>query len=190
VHNKDQHIAAEYCATLGKPSTIAEITKERLRRAGKKIKDETPMFVGDLGFRVLKLDSSNIRAWQPDTDDLDGSMQMSIEHLKPDRTEDDILYELLLKLGLDLCVPVEKRTFAGKTVYSIGGGVLVVCLAQEITPDDVEPLAQGIVDWHELLAPASDTTCIFRDSAFVDDVAKVNLAAILLQHGLDTVRSL
>ena len=188
--NKDQHIAAEYCAKLGKPTTISEITKERLRRAGKKIKDETPMFVGDLGFRVLKLDSSNIRAWEPNSDDLDGSMQMSIEHLKSDRTELDILYELLLKLGLDLCVPVEERWITGKAVHCIGGGVLIACLAHKITRDEVESLAQGIVDWHKTIAPAGDTTCIFRDSAFIDDVAKTNLVAILQQHGLNTVRSL
>ena len=64
------------------------------------------------------------------------------------------------------------------------------CLATQITRDDVEPLAQGIVAWHETLAPAGDTTCVFRDSAFADDVAKTNLAAILNQHGLATVRSL
>ena len=102
----------------------------------------------------------------------------------------DILYELLLKLGLDLCVPIERKAIAGKTVHSIGGGVLVACLADKITLDEVEPLAQGIVAWHKKLAPAGDTTCVFRDSAFADDVAKTNLAAILNQYGLANVRSL
>ena len=75
---------------------------------------------------------------------------------------------LLLKLGLDLCVPMESRSIAGKTVGSIGGGVLMTCLTDKITRDGVEPLAQGIVAWHKELAPAGDTTCIFRDSAFAD----------------------
>lgn len=170
--------------------TIGEVTKERLRRAAKKIKSENPMFAGDLGFRVFKLDSSNIRAWEPSRDDLDSTLQMSIEHLKSERTEADIVYELLLKLGLDLCVPIEKRALAGKDVHAIGGGVLLACLAEKITCEQIEPLAQGIVEWHKTLAPAGDTTCVFRDSAFVDDVAKTNLAAILQQHGLQNVRSL
>ncbi len=97
---------------------------------------------------------------------------------------------MLLKLGLDLCVPIEKRTLAGKDVHAVGGGVLIACLAEKIARDDVEPLAHGIVEWHKTLAPAGDTTCVFRDSAFADDVAKTNLAAILEQHGIANVRSL
>jgi len=170
--------------------TIAEITKERLRRAGKKIKDENPMFAGDLGFRVFKLDSSNIHAWEPDRNDLPKTLDESVQHLKTDRTEADILYELLLKLGLDLCVPIEQKKIAGKTVHSIGAGVLLACLAEKITRADVEPLALGIVAWHKALAPAGDTACVFRDGAFADDVAKTNLAAILNQNGLTNVRSL
>jgi len=188
--NEDQKVAADFCDKLGKPRNIAELTKERLRRAAKKIKYENPMFAGDLGFRVFKLDSSNIRAWEPDRDDLDQTLLDAVEHLKADRTEADVLYELLLKLGLDLCVPIETRTLTGKEVHAVGGGVLLACLTETIARDEVEALAQGIVDWHEALAPAGDTNCIFRDSAFADDVAKTNLAAILEQHGIENVRSL
>jgi len=188
--NKDQKVAVDFCDKLKKPRTIAELTKERLRRAGKKIREENPLFAGDTGFRVFKLASSNIRAWAPDRDKLAESLFDSIEHLKTDRTEQDILFELLLKLGLDLCVPIEQKTIAGKAVHSIGGGVLLACLATQITRAEVEPLAQGIVAWHQALAPAGDTTCVFRDSAFTDDVAKTNLAAILNQHGIANVRSL
>lgn len=183
--DKDQALAAEFCDTLGKPRNIAELTKERLRRAAKKIKDENPMFAGDLGFRVFKLDSSNIRAWEPDRDDLDKTLLESVEHLQPGRTESDVLYELLLKLGLDLCVPIETRTLGGKDVHAVGGGVLMACLAEKIERGEVEALALGIVEWHKALAPAGDTTCVFRDSAFADDVAKTNLVAILAQHGFD-----
>lgn len=170
--------------------TIADITEERLRECGNALLSEHPLFKGDLGFRVFSLDSSNIRAWAPKRDDLPTTLEESIEHLKASRTETDILYELLLKLGLDLCVPIEQKKIAGTVVYSVGGGVLFACLAAKVTRDEVEPLAQGIVAWHEALAPAGDTTCVFRDSAFVDDVAKTNLAAILQQHGLHNVRSL
>ena len=72
----------------------------------------------------------------------------------------------------------------------MGGGVLVACLAERIRRDEVEALAQGIVDWHRKLDPVGDTTCVFRDSAFADDVAKTNMAAILEQAGIQNVRSL
>ncbi|MBA2658625.1 MAG: site-specific DNA-methyltransferase [Nitrosospira sp.] len=171
-------------------STISELTKERLRRAAKKIRDDNPVFSGDTGFRVFKLDTSNIRAWNPNRDNLAQSLLDNEEHIMPGRTESDMVYELLLKLGLDLCVPIEARSIAGKTVSAIGEGVLMTCLAEKITPDDVEALAQGIVTWRKELAPAGDTTCVFRDSAFENDIAKSNLAAILEQYGIANVRSL
>lgn len=170
--------------------TIADITKERLRRAGKKIREENPMFAGDLGFRVFKLASSNIQAWEPDRENLAQTLEASVEHLKTDRTEADILFELLLKRGIDLCTPIEQKIIAGKTVHSIGAGTLLVCLAPQITREEIEPLALGMVEWHKALAPAGESTVIFRDSAFPDDVAKTNLTAILQQHGLENVRSL
>lgn len=211
--NKDQRTAAEFCRKLGKPLNIAELTKERLRRAAGKIREENPLFAGDLGFRVFKLDSTNIREWEPQPEDLEAALQTSVEHLKADRTEADILYELLLKLGLDLCVPIETKEVAHEgtnstkednagdlrgfasscepfTVYSIGGGVLMACLSEDIGREDVETLGQAIVAWRHELAPAGDTTCVFRDSAFADDVAKTNLAAILEQNGIANVRSL
>jgi adenine-specific DNA-methyltransferase len=188
--SKEQTVAASLCDRIAKPRNIAELTVERLRRSAKKVKDENPVFAGDLGFRVFKLDSSNIRAWEPDRDNLEQTLLSHAEHLKKDRAEQDVLFELLLKLGLDLCVPIETRAIAGKTVQSIGGGVLLACLAKQISRDEVEPLAQGVVAWHRSLTPAGETTCVFRDSAFADDVAKTNLAAILNQHGLATVRSL
>ncbi len=188
--NKDQRVAAEYCDRLGKPRTIAELTKERLRRAGKKIQNENPLFPGDIGFRVFKLDTTNIRTWEPDRANLSQTLLDSVEHLKTDRSEADVLYELLLKLGLDLCVPMEQKAIAGKTVHSIGAGTLLVCLAPQINCEEVEPLALGIVEWHKVLATAGDSTVVFRDSAFADDVAKTNLTAILEQNGLPTLRSL
>lgn len=108
----------------------------------------------------------------------------------PGRSEQDVLYELLLKLGLDLCVPIEQRTIAGKRVHAIGGGVLLACLDTKITTTDAEALALGIAAWHKQLAPVGDSTCVFRDSAFENDVAKTNLAAILEQHGIHSLRSL
>jgi adenine-specific DNA-methyltransferase len=205
--NNDQKAATDFCDKLGKPRTISELTKERLRRAGKKINSEQAEAARqstlthnpssssgrgelDVGFRVFKLDTSNIRAWNPDRDNLEKTLLDHEEHILPGRTEADIMYELLLKLGLDLCVPIVSRSIAGKTVGAIGGGVLLACLAERITATEVEALAQGIVAWHKELAPAGNTTCVFRDSAFENDIAKSNLAAILEQHGISTVRSL
>ena len=188
--DKDQKLAAKFCDQIGKPRNIAELTKERLRRSAQKIKEVAPLFAGDLGFRVFKLASSNIRAWEPNRDDLPKTLEESIDHLKTDRTEQDILFELLLKLGLDLTVPMEHKTIAGKVVNSIGAGTLLACMAEKLATPEVEPLALGIVAWHKTLSPAGDTTIVFRDSAFADDVAKTNLTAILQQHGLENVRSL
>ena len=168
--------------------SIADITSARLRRAIESghVGPESP----SRGFRVLKLDSSNIEAWEPHRDDLAGSLTDAIEHLKGERSEEDILFELLLKLGLELTVPIDEREITGRTVYSVGAGTLMVCLAGSVDPDDVEAIGIGIVAWHEELNPAGESTVVFRDSAFTDDVAKTNLMAILEQHGLSTVRSL
>ncbi len=189
---KRRFIAVQLPEPTGKDDypTIADITKERLRRAGAKVKSDKRTFAGDTGFRVFKLDTSNIQAWNPDRNNLEKTLLDHEEHILSGRTESDIVYELLLKLGLDLCVPIESRAIAGKTVSAIGGGVLLACLSERIAVSEVEALAQGIVAWHKELAPAGDTTCVFRDSAFENDIAKSNLAAILEQYGIRNVRSL
>jgi adenine-specific DNA-methyltransferase len=190
VDAKEQKAAASFCDKIGKPRNIAELTKARLRRAAKKIKEENPMFAGDLGFRVFKLDSTNIREWDPSPKNISETLEASVEHLKTDRTESDILLECLLKLGLDLCVPIEQKKICSHTIHSIGAGALIVCLSEKIARKDVEALAQGIIQWHEDLKPAGETTIVFRDDAFSDDVAKTNLTAILAQSRLEEVRCL
>ncbi len=170
--------------------TITDIGKKRIRRVAAKIKKENPEYKGDLGFKVFKLDSSNIRAWNPDRSDINQTLIDHMEHLVEGRSEQDVLYELLLKRGVDLTVPIEKKTMIGKTVYSIGYGVLFACLDKTIHRNEIEELAQGIIAWHSELEPAGDTQVVFRDSAFENDVAKTNMTAILEQHGIAHVRSL
>jgi adenine-specific DNA-methyltransferase len=187
---KEQRLASECCDKLQCPRNIAELTKERLRRARNTLVSTNRKAGIDLGFRVFKLDSSNITAWDADRGNLDQSLLDSMEHIKPDRNDNDVLYELLLKLGLDLCVPFERRMISKQVVHSVGAGALIVCLATSISRDDAEPLALGIIEWHKQLNPVGESTVVFRDSAFADDVAKTNLAAILQQHGLENVRSL
>ncbi len=189
-NNREQKVAADFCDKLALPRTISELTKERLRRSAKRIDEENPLFKGDFGFRAYKLATSNIRAWEPDAADLENSLLQNAEHLVHGRKEQDVLYELLLKLGLDLCVPIETKTIAGKTVHSIGGGALIACLADNLAKDVIEPLSAGIVAWIKELAPAVDTRVVFKDSGFADDIAKTNMAAILNQNGISDVRSL
>ena len=173
-----------------KLSTIADVTRERLRRAGAALRESSASYKGDLGFRAFRLDASNVRPWSAERDNLAKSLFDHLDHIDGKRSDEDVLYELLLKLGLDLCVPILTQTIAGKTVHAIGGGVLMTCLEKTITAADAEPLALGIAAWRKALDPAGDVTCVFRDSAFENDVAKTNLAAILEQHGIAKVRSL
>lgn len=193
--NEDQRAAVEFCQDEEIPENIAEIGKERLRRVRKKLLTEKPNYDGDLGFKVFKLASSNIKAWNPDRTDLEGSLLDHKEHLVEGRSEQDILYELLLKRGVDLTTPIETREIASKNVYSIGFGKIITCLDDLIAANDVEPLASGIIAWQKELkdtlgVKVLETHVFFKDSAFRDDVAKTNMAAILSQNGIDHVRSL
>ncbi len=173
-----------------KYENIADIAKDRLRKSAKKIESENLDKHPDLGFKVFKLSNSNITVWNPDRTDLEESLLSHEDHLIEGRTEQDVLYELLLKRGVDLAVPIENREIAGKNIYSIGYGVLFACLDESITKEQVEGIAQAIITWYGELAPSSDTRVFFRDSAFRDDVSKTNMAAILEQNGITHVRSL
>ena len=191
IDKKDQKLGAEFCDEIRKPRNIAELTKERLRRSASLLLEEIEdVEEVDTGFKVFKLSSSNIRSWNPDRADLEETLLSHEEHLIEGRTEQDVLYELLLKRGVDLAVPIESREVAGKNIYSIGYGVLFACLDESITREEVENIAQVIIDWHAELAPSSETHVFFRDSAFRDDVSKTNMAAILEQNGITHVRSL
>src|SRR5690606_29099898 len=123
---------------------ICEIGKERIRRAGEKIKekykDKENIENLDIGFKVFKLDISNIRKWQPDYDNLEQSLLDYVDNFVEGRTELDVVYEIMLKYGLDLTYPVDEFTIAGKKVYSIGYGMLMICLDNEITTE----VASGI----------------------------------------------
>lgn len=171
-------------------NTISEIGRARVSKSFEKIKSENPRVVLDGGYKLFRLTNSNIQAWNPDRTDLEETLLSHQEHLIEGRTEQDVLYELLLKRGVDLAVPIESRKVADKNIYSIGYGVLFACLDESITREQVEDIAQGIIAWHAELAPSSETHVFFRDSAFRDDVSKTNMAAILEQNGITHVRSL
>jgi adenine-specific DNA-methyltransferase len=169
--------------------TIADIGKERIRRAGEKIlqdnADKDDIENLDIGFKVFKLDSSNIEPWDGDFENLENALLSAVNNIKKDRSEDDVLYEILLKYGLDLTVPIEERQINGKTVYSIGLGALVICLDDAITLDVVE----GIGGLQKELAPEV-MRVVFKDSGFKDDVVKTNAIQILKKYGIEDVKSL
>ena len=199
----EQKTAADFCDTLGKPRTIAELTKERLRRAGEKVKADNPPKLGwpdiDTGFRVYKLSTSNLKPWSPG-DDLAADLLDAAGNILPGRSEEDLLVELLLKTGIDLTMPTETREIAGCTVHCMGGGTLIVCLS-DIPADKARALGDGVADWLAEVAPPAPTTFFFKDSGFDaapggaigprSAEARANLAATLRQRlGKDGIEKL
>lgn len=134
-------------------STIAEITKERVRRVIKKLNeaDTGKMDLDgaqkqDRGFRVFKLAESNFKPWNAqgakDAKKLEKQLELHIKHIREDRSQDDILYEVLLKSGYPLTTPIEKVTLAGKEVHSVAGGLFFVCLERLLTLNVIRAIAE------------------------------------------------
>ncbi|MDE0450111.1 MAG: site-specific DNA-methyltransferase [Spirochaetaceae bacterium] len=171
-------------------NTVADIGRERLRRVAKRIRDNDSSNAGDVGFRTFKLDSSNIRPWGPAEDDLEQAIADHVDHVKEGRSEQDILYELLLKRGLDLCATIEMRELVGKRVSAVGDGALMACFARKIGPNEVEELCERMAEWHGEMSNTDNTAVFFRDSAFASDVVKTNCTEILRQRGIQYVRSI
>jgi adenine-specific DNA-methyltransferase len=161
---------------------ISEIGKERIRRAGEKIKKEKGLETQDLdiGFKVLKLDTSNIRKWQPDYDNIEQSLLEYVDNFVEGRTELDVVYEIMLKYGLDLTYPVDEFTIEQKKVYSIGFGMLMICLDDEITTE----VAKGIIAKIKELSPESSRV-VFKDNGFKTDSNKTNIKEILKSGGVE-----
>ena len=134
--------------------TVSDIGKERLRRAANKIRNENTAIYQRPRFpclqaRHVQYPRLGVRRRRPGRQ----TLLDNIDHIKLDRSQDDILYELLLKLGLDLCVPIETKIIAGKAVHSIGAGTLLACLDEHIDREEVDSLALGIAEWHKQLEP-------------------------------------
>lgn len=168
--------------------TIAEIGKERIRRAAKKIKEEHPDTQADLGFKVFKLDTSNIKKWQPNLDDLETDLLDAVDNILPDRTAEDLLYEVLIKYGLPLTLPIEniKIDTNGQTyqAWSVANNSLVACFDENITLDTV----QAICDLSTTENPV--LRVVFRDTSFQDDITKTNAIQRLKQAGIEDVLSI
>lgn len=179
-------------AAKAKFKNICEIGKERIRRAGEKIKEEIeeqnaqlklgeePKKVPDIGFKVFKLDSSNLKKWQPDYDDLEATLFDSVSNYVEGRDELDVVYEIMLKMGMELTWPLEIHSIGGKNVYDIGMGALMICLDDHITTE----VAEGMVSLRRELSPET-WRVVFKDNGFEDDSAKVNIKEILKLAGLE-----
>jgi adenine-specific DNA-methyltransferase len=167
-------------------SIISDIGKERIRRVVQKIKEENPEKSKemDLGFKVFKLDSSNIKSWDGNPENLETSLFDAVGNIKTDRTEEDVLYEILLKYGLDLTLPIEERIIEGKKVFNVGLGSLFICLADDITAK----VAEGIGQWKEACSPEI-CRVIFKDNGFTD-VEKTNSVQTLKRYGINEIRSI
>ena len=174
--------AEEFCTSHDLDPNLASIARERIRRASRSV-DQTKLL--DAGFRSFHLDSSNIRPWRARFDDMEESLLAAVESIDSSRSQADILFELLIKFGLDLSTQIEERTISGQSVFVIGAGALIVCLDSSVTVE----LAQGIATMKEKLSPAV-MRVVLRDSSFKNDVVKANIVQILIQAGVDGVRSL
>jgi len=174
---------------------ICEIGKERIRRAGEKIIADNPdkdLSSLDIGFKVYKLDSSNIKEWDSDFETLETNLLDAVDNIKSDRTSEDLLYEVLLKYGLDLTLPIEELTIEDKTVYNIGFGALVVCLDDNITIKVVEAIAKFIKEQvvYDEEKKKRHARVVFKDKSFADTNVKTNAIQVLKQFDIDEVVSI
>ena len=161
---------------------ICEIGKERIRRAAKKIREENSLACQnqDMGFKVFKLDISNLLPWNPSAETLEDDLYKAIDNVLADRSTDDLLYEILLKCNLPLTLPIEKKQLGENTVYIVGMGALAICLDKTIPAT----IAEEIVKLRDEYAPIVPMQVVFRDTGF-DDIGKANALQILKQAGFE-----
>lgn len=145
--------------------TICDIGKKRIKLVGAN-------YNSDVGFKVFKLDSSNLEKWEPDYNNIQQSLL--VDEIKKDRTNEDIVYEIMLKYGIDLTLPIEQHN----DIYSIGFGALIVCLSDNITIE----ITNAIL---EISKKSSVSRVVFKDSGFASDADKTNIKEILKTNNVD-----
>ncbi len=173
-------------------ATIAEIGKERIRRAANKIKQEHPDTQADLGFKVLKLDRSNIKMWKPkpgaSEQEMIDYLNQAVDNIVDGRTAEDLLYEVLIKYGLPLTLPIQKIDINsnGQTyqAWSVAHNSLVACFDENITLETVQAIANLSTPENPVLR------VVFRDTSFTDDITKTNAIQRLKQTGIEDVLSI
>ncbi|NDU90292.1 MAG: site-specific DNA-methyltransferase [Ferrovum sp.] len=163
----------EQCATEAEAfkagyKTIAEVSKERIRRAGKQVKQNNPEV--DTGFRVLKVDTSNMADiyYAPDAFDRT-KLDLFVDNIKPDRTPEDLLFQVMLDWGVDLALPITKQSIQGKDVFFVDGNVLAACFDAHSGIDET---------FVKELAKRQPLRVVFRDAGFRDSAVKINVEQI------------
>ena len=160
--------------------TICEIGEERIRRAGKKIKEESPLTTTDLdiGFRVFKVDSSNMEdVYYRPADYNQGQMELFADNIKPDRTPEDLLFQVMLDLGILLSSDIQETEIADKKVFSVADGYLIACFDAEVTEETVKAIAQK-----------QPVYAVFRDSSMASDSVATNFEQIFETYSPRTQR--
>lgn len=148
-------------------NTIPDIAKERIRRAGKKIKEESPLTTADLdtGFRVFRLDEGNYEDVNRSPKEFkQDQLDLFLNNIKTDRTDLDLLFGCMLDWGVQLSLPMTQEVVDGKTIYTVNDGDLVACFAENVSEDVVKAMAEKM-----------PLRVIFRDSCFAQDADKINI---------------
>lgn len=180
IEKKTIENAIRFCDALGLPHTITEIAKERIKRAGHKIKEDSGMTSQnlDIGFRVFRLDSSNMQdvyyAPHVMTQSL---LDMTTDNIKPDRTSEDLLFQVMLELGVALSSKIEESNIAGKRVFCVADGFLLACFDLEVTTETVITIAKQ-----------KPYYAVFRDSGMANDSVAANFEQIFQTYSPDTVK--
>lgn len=160
--------------------TICDIGEERIRRAGKKIKEESPLTTTDLdiGFRVFKVDSTNMEdVYYRPADYNQGQMELFADNIKPDRTPEDLLFQVMLDLGILLSSDIQKTEIGGKNVFSVADGYLIACFDKDVTEETVKVIAQK-----------QPVYAVFRDSSMASDSVATNFEQIFETYSPRTQR--
>ncbi|WP_163971145.1 site-specific DNA-methyltransferase [Oceanobacillus halotolerans] len=161
-------------------NTICDIAKERIRRAGSQLQEESETNSNvDTGFRVFRLTDTNLKHWDEETKDVERDLLNMIDPIKEGRSTEDVVFEILLKYGIDLSMPIEEKELQGKTVYSVGNGYLVICLERNLTAAFVEELIQQYTDCERV---------VFYDEGFSSDTVRVNAQQVLKRFGIEDIR--
>ena len=168
---------------------ICEIGKERIRRAGDKLLEENPNTDVDIGFKVLKLDSSNFKEWNPSESPLEEYIEGFEDNIKSDRNELDLIYEIMIKYGIDLTAHIDEVDKDNYTFYSIGAGALIVCLNDTVNEDVTDDILSIVEDNVALLGKDNSrkNRVVFKDDSFVNDSVKTNIINTLENNSIEDI---
>jgi adenine-specific DNA-methyltransferase len=168
--NEDHQAAIEFCKSIGRPCNIAEIAKERVRRSGKKVSQAALNKSLDVGFRVLRVETSNLADVYYAPDALNkANLDLFVDNIKHDRTPEDLLFQVMLDWGVDLALPITKQSIQGKDVFFVDGNVLAACFD-----------ASGSIDetFVKELAKHQPLRVVFRDAGYKNSAVKINVEQI------------